>query len=78
MVTLHWYNEQHSADYAVRGKDSVILFDENYNEIFRIENIAGWEWSQISLDGGWAPSIPTAEDKLRADVDYLLMITEED
>ena len=80
MITLHWYDETYTGDYAVKGEDYVALYDEEFTETFRIINIHGGEWDHISIEGGdWSdPSaIPSREEKLRADVDYLLMIIEE-
>ena len=75
MITLHWYDQSFTAQYAVRGTDYVALYDEGYNETQRIINIHGAEWDHISIDGEWTdPSgIPTVEERLRADVDYLTM-----
>ena len=79
MITLHWYDETFTGDIAVRGYDYVALYDENYNEVRRIINIYGTEWEHISIDGGeWSNPdvIPTAEDYLRADIDFLTMENE--
>ena len=78
MITLHWYNQTFTAEYAVRGFDYVALYDEDYNETNRIVNIIGREWQHISLDGEWTePSeIPTDSDRMQADIDYLTMENE--
>ena len=75
MITLHWYDKFITAHYAVKGADYVILYDDKYNEVVRIINITSREWPYISIDGEWTdPSgIPTAEEILRADIDYLTM-----
>jgi len=80
MITLHWYNESYTGDIAVRGYDYVVLYDEDYNELQRIINIYGREWENISIDGGeWSSPevIPTMEDHLRADIDFLTMENED-
>lgn len=80
MITLHWYDEQYTGDIAVKGYDYVALYDENYNETQRIISVFGREWNHISIEGGeWTdPSvIPTIEDHLRADIDYLTMMNED-
>ncbi len=93
MVTLHWYNETFIADKAVRVDDSIILYDENNTELYRIINISIRDWAYISLDGEWtdASEIPTKEDQLlaeinslkqeneqqQADIDFCLMLLEE-
>ena len=76
MVTLKWHNEIFEADKAVRLSNSVILYDENNNEIFKIKNIFGPEWNYITLQNGeWseASEIPTEYDYLQADIDFLQM-----
>ena len=79
MITLHWYNESYTGDIAVRGYDYVALYDEELTEIVTIRNIYGREWEHISIDGGeWSSPevIPTMEDHLRADIDFLTMENE--
>ena len=79
MITLHWYGETMTAAKAVRGADYVSLVDEENRETRRIINIRGAEWQHITLEGGgWTDpaEIPTEMDRLRADVDYLLMLEE--
>lgn len=78
MITLHWHNEVFTADKAVRDGTEIILYDAQNNEVRRISNVIGREWGNISLDGEWTePSeVPTQQEVLRADVDYLLMLQE--
>ena len=79
MITLHWYDNTYTAQYAVKGTDYVALYDEAFAETQRIINIHGKEWEHISLEGGeWSePSdIPSQEEILRADVDFLTMENE--
>lgn len=78
MITVHWYNETITAKYAVRGGDYVALYDDNFIEVQRIINIRGKEWERISLEGEWTDpaEIPTTEERLRADVDFLSMENE--
>lgn len=74
-MTINWYENQFACDYAVKGADSVLGYDAQYNEVFRIINISGEDWPHISLIGGeWSEQsdIPTQEEKLRADVDFCL------
>ena len=78
-MILHWYNETYIGAIAVRGYDYVALYDEDYNELQRIVNIYGREWDHISIEGGeWSSPdvIPTTEDHLRADIDFLTMENE--
>lgn len=79
MITLHWYNETFTAQYAVKGADYVALYDDSFAEVQRIINIHGTEWEHISIDGGeWSDpeAIPSVVEILRADVDYLTMENE--
>lgn len=78
MITLHWYDQTYTAQYAVQGADYVALYDEAFAETQRIININGQEWEHISIDGEWSePSdIPSQEEILRADVDFLTMENE--
>ena len=76
MITLHWYDTTYTGDIVVRGNDYVALYDGDYNELQRIINIYGREWEHISIDGGeWSSPdvIPTTEDHLRAEIDFLTM-----
>ena len=78
-MILHWYDNAYSGAIAVRGVDYAALYDEDYNETQRIINIYGREWEHISIEGGeWSSPeiIPTAEDHLRADIDFLTMENE--
>ena len=79
MITIHYYETVCTCDIAVRGYNYVTLYDEDYNELQRIVNIYGREWEHISIEGGeWSSPdvIPTAEDHLRADIDFLTMENE--
>lgn len=79
MITLHWYTSSYTAHYAVKGSDYVALYDDSFAETMRIINIHDAEWNHITLDGGdWSDpeAIPSAEEILRADVDYLTMENE--
>lgn len=78
MITLHWHNEQMTAEKAVRGKDWVALYDAENHETQRIDFIYGEAWQHIQLEGEWTDpaEIPTTEERLQADVDYLSMENE--
>ena len=78
MITLHWYDQTYTAQYAVKGNDYVALYGLDFVQTMRIVNIYGAEWEHISLEGTWSkPSdIPSTEEILRADVDYLTMENE--
>ena len=78
MITLHWYDNEYTAQYAVKGTDYVALYGLDFVQTMRIINIHGQEWEHISIDGEWSePSdIPSQEEILRADVDFLTMENE--
>ena len=78
MITLHWHNEQMTAEKAVRGMDWVALYDAENHETQRIDSIYGEAWQHIRLEGDWTDpaEIPTGEERLQADVDFLSMENE--
>lgn len=73
---------------AAKSEHNVILYDENDNVIWTVSNIYGDEWSFISLEGGeWEEILPEPTEVeilqnyvqvLRADLDYCLMLLEEE
>lgn len=78
MITLHVYESTFTAAKAVRGADWVALYDEENRETQRINGIAPHVWPHVRIEGEWTdPSeIPTSEERLQADVDYLSMENE--
>jgi hypothetical protein len=79
MITLRWYDTTRTGDIAVRGYDYVALYNNDYTEVFRVVNIRGAEWNRISIEGGdWTDpeAIPSKEEILRADLDFLSMENE--
>ena len=79
MITLHWYSQTFMSEYAVRGGDYVALYDDSFSEVRRIVNIYGQEWEHISIEGGeWSDpeDIPSENEVLRADMDFLTMENE--
>ena len=76
MITVHWYEMTFDGEYAVNNGDSVVVYDAGYNEIQRITNLTYRDAPHISISGGeWtqASEIPTALDRLQAQVDFLEM-----
>ena len=76
MVTVKWYELSFDGEYAVKNGDSIVVYDADYNEIQRISNLTYRDDDFISIEGGeWtqASEIPTALDRLQAQVDFLEM-----
>ena len=79
MVTVHWYELSFDGEYAVKNGDSIVVYDADYNEIQRIRNLTYRDDDFISIEGGeWtaASEIPTETDRLRADLEYALMMVD--
>lgn len=76
MITLHINNETFSASKAVRETEKIILYGDDNSILQTITGIS--KWDHIILDGDWSDSseIPSEEEKLRADVDFLTMENE--
>ena len=76
MVTVHWYELTFDGAYAVNNGDSIVVYDADYNEIQRIQNLTYRDDDFISIEGGeWtqASEIPTETDRMKADIEYLQM-----
>ena len=76
MITVHWYELSFDGEYAVNNGDSIVVYDADYNEIQRITNLTYRDDDFISIEGGdWTAvsEIPTALDRLQAQVDFLKM-----
>ena len=79
MVTVHWYEMTFDGAYAVNNGDSIVVYDADYNEVQRISNLSYRDDDFISIEGGeWtaASEIPTETDRLRADLEYALMMVD--
>ena len=79
MVTVHWYEMTFDGAYAVNNGDSIVVYDADYTEIQRITNLTYRDAPFISIEGGeWtqASEIPTETDRLRADLEYALMMVD--
>ena len=79
MVTVHWYELTFDGEYAVKNDDSIVVYDADYNEIQRITNLTYRDAPHISIEGGeWTAQseIPTETDRLRADLEYALMMVD--
>ena len=79
MVTVHWYELSFDGEYAVNNGDSIVVYDADYNETQRITNLTYRDAPFISIEGGeWtqASEIPTETDRLRADLEYALMMVD--
>ncbi len=71
-MQVNIYGTTHACAKAVKGKDYVFLYDDNGNEIMACQGISAFDEYTIE-DGEWTISAPSPEDKLRGDVDYLLI-----
>ena len=79
MITVHWYELSFDGEYAVNNGDSIVVYDADYNETQRITNLTYRDAPFISISGGeWtqASEIPTETDRLRADLEYALMMVD--
>ena len=79
MITVHWYEMSFDGEYAVNNGDSIVVYDADYNETQRITNLTYRDAPFISIEGGeWtqASEIPTETDRLRADLEYALMMVD--
>ena len=79
MVTVHWYELTFDGAYAVNNGESIVVYDADYNETQRITNLTYRDAPHISIEGGeWtqASEIPTETDRLRADLEYALMMVD--
>ena len=79
MITVHWYELTFDGEYAVNNGDSIVVYDADYNEIQRITNLTYRDAPFISIEGGeWTAvsEIPTETDRLRADLEYALMMVD--
>lgn len=78
-MVLLYYDDEIECSYATRDIDSFKLYDENYNVISETVNISPEEWEHVSIqDGDWSgeQQIPSEVQKIRADLDFLLMMQE--
>ena len=79
-MIVHWNDETIICDKAVKNPTSIEIYDAHDNLIQTIEPISVKEWDKISLEGGtWTEKfdILTDNDKLRADIDYCMMLLED-
>jgi hypothetical protein len=79
MVTVKWYELTFDGEYAVNNGDSIVIYDADYNETQRITNLTYRDAAHVSIEGGeWtsAEEIPSETDRLRADLEYALMMVD--
>ena len=78
MITVTWYDPQFIGSKAVRSNDTITIYDANNHEIQKIFALGAREWQNVSIDGEWSypEDIPTEEEVLRADIDFLTMENE--
>lgn len=71
-MQVNIYGATHTCAKAVKGKDYVFLYDESGNEIVACRGISSFDGYTIEA-GEWNAPSPTPEEKLREDVDFLLI-----
>lgn len=79
-MILHWHDATFECSYAVRTNNEIILYDSEYNVIEKFFNVPPSKWDNFQLEGGnWSNTgdVPTDMDRIRADIDYLLMRDQE-
>ena len=79
-MILHWNDESIPCSKVVRYPESIEVYDENDILIQRIDSISIVEWDHITLEyGDWSDpaDIPSETEKIKADLDYCLMLLED-
>ncbi len=69
MKTVTIYGEQYQCAKAIKGRDFVQLLDITGTRVAEFSGISDFS----GYEGDWDAPEPTAEDQIRADVDYLLI-----
>ena len=79
MITIRYSDYTLSCDHAAKSEHDVWAYDENNKILLHISNIWDSEWNYISIEGGdWLDpeDIPSYEDTIQANLDFLSMINE--
>lgn len=78
MITVHWYDKEYTSEKAVKYPDRILLCDESNAVLQEICNLSGKDWVHISIEGEWSypEDIPTENEVLRADLDFVTMENE--
>lgn len=74
-MILTWYENTFECFKAVKLSDKVIMYDENNNVVHEIINVQFVDWKNISIDGEWSEPLPTIEERNRADIDYISLMS---
>jgi hypothetical protein len=51
------------------------MYDENNNVVNEIINIQFVDWEHISIDGEWSEPLPPLEERNRANIDYIALMS---
>ena len=74
-MILTWYENTFECYKAVKLSDKVIMYDENNNVVNEIINVQFVDWENISIDGDWSDQLPPLEERNRADIDYISLMS---
>lgn len=77
-MTVSWGGFTWECDIAVKGSDYVKLYTNDFQVVATIKGITKNEWVNIFNDGTWSTPdvIPTKDEIMRADIDYINMLME--
>ncbi len=70
-----WYSNQFECAKAVKLDDQVIMYDSNNNVVHQIINLQFADWENISIDGEWSDPLPPLEERNRANIDYIALMS---
>lgn len=79
-MTLDWYGNTFECDYAAKDGSTIRMYDSTYKQTGEIIHLSERDWEHITLTGGdWSEpaDIPTREEVMQSEIDYLMMITED-
>lgn len=77
-MILTWYENTFQCAKAVKTDNQIDMYDAENNHINSIVNISFDDWQHISIDGDWSEPLPTIEERNRADIDYIALMSDID
>jgi hypothetical protein len=51
------------------------MYDSNNNVVHQIINLQFADWENISIDGEWSEPLPPLEERNRANIDYIALMS---